>query len=384
MLLVLLALVPATAQQYRFPATDAQLGEWYPTAYRDHGGVDWSCGDIRYSGHRGSDFGGGGFTGMDEGRDVVAAAPGIVMTVEDGHFDRCTTADCAGGGGFGNYVKLRHPDGLNTYYAHLRDSSIAVAEGDFVSCGALLGQMGSSGHSTGPHLHFEVRDIEGASYEPFQGSCSGTDFSMWVDQGSHGGLPSTTCDTSFPSCEPVERLTCGARIDARNDDPGHTDRHQMYGCTTAVYTGPELAYTVVTDRDEPIALRLSGLSDDLDVMVLESTACLGGDCVLRAHADQTDDEAIAWDATSAVEYTIVVDGWQGAVSDFHLEIDCEGADPQGQEPGDSGQTDTGSDGGRIPSESSGCGCSTSPSAPGLPFVMFVSALGWRRRCTIAS
>ena len=78
-----------------------------------------------------------------EGTPVVAAADGIVVAV--GH-----TA-----GGYGNYVVLAHGGGLETLYGHLEMST--VVEGQFVHTGSLIGTEGSTGFSTGPHLHFEVR-----------------------------------------------------------------------------------------------------------------------------------------------------------------------------------------------------------------------------------
>ena len=56
-------------------------------------------------------------------------------------------------GGYGNIVKIRHADGVETYYAHL--SSILVAAGP-VAAGQVIALEGNTGHSTGPHLHFEV------------------------------------------------------------------------------------------------------------------------------------------------------------------------------------------------------------------------------------
>jgi murein DD-endopeptidase MepM/ murein hydrolase activator NlpD len=65
--------------------------------------------------------------------------------------------------GFGNVVVLRHGSGVQTLYAHL--SSIAVRQGQAVGGGALIGRVGSSGRSTGPHLHFEVLH-HGANVDP--------------------------------------------------------------------------------------------------------------------------------------------------------------------------------------------------------------------------
>lgn len=58
-------------------------------------------------------------------------------------------------GGYGNVVIVRHYNGLETVYAHL--SKIKVKEGQVLGAGDLIGLAGSTGHSTGPHLHFEVR-----------------------------------------------------------------------------------------------------------------------------------------------------------------------------------------------------------------------------------
>lgn len=58
-------------------------------------------------------------------------------------------------GGYGTYVVIRHGNGVQTLYAHM--SSLNVGVGDWVNAGAAIGGMGSTGRSTGTHLHFEVR-----------------------------------------------------------------------------------------------------------------------------------------------------------------------------------------------------------------------------------
>ena len=57
-------------------------------------------------------------------------------------------------GGYGKYIKISHDYGYATAYGHL--SSIEISSGDYVSKGQLIGYVGSTGYSTGPHLHFEV------------------------------------------------------------------------------------------------------------------------------------------------------------------------------------------------------------------------------------
>ncbi len=76
------------------------------------------------------------------GTPIVAAAPGVVVS--------------AGwnSGGYGNLVELQHPDGSVTLYAH--NNRILVRRGQEVAQGQQISEMGSTGRSTGPHLHFEV------------------------------------------------------------------------------------------------------------------------------------------------------------------------------------------------------------------------------------
>lgn len=66
-------------------------------------------------------------------------------------------------GGYGLAIDIIHPDGTSTRYGHL--SALAVRAGDVVPAATLIGRVGSSGRSTGPHLHFEYR-IAGAAVDP--------------------------------------------------------------------------------------------------------------------------------------------------------------------------------------------------------------------------
>jgi hypothetical protein len=327
---MLLLISTAFAQDYRFPISQSDASEMYPTAYKDHGGRDWACGSIYYSGHNGSDYGGGGFAGMEAGRTIVAAADGVVVYTHDGEFDECTTGDCAGGGGFGNYVKIQHEDGKYTYYAHMTQWSVAVSTGQAVSCGDELGLMGSSGNSTGPHLHFEVRNSAGTAEDPFDGSCSAPP-SYWISQGSHGGIPGTTCPSSGP-CTPVASLSCGETWSGANNGSGSTDSHYAYGCTEWGYSGSEIAFSVSTPLSETVTLSLTGMSADLDLYVLSSAACDGGGCLGASDEPDASNETVAFGATANHAYTVVVDGYEGAASNFKLSVACEG---KVEEPADS-------------------------------------------------
>ena len=187
---LLCTLFAAHAEAVRFRL--AVVGDpAYPTSYFYHSGQDYMCGNFTYYAHQGSDVGIGGFTEMDKGRDVVAAAGGTVMEAHDGEADRCTSGNCSPPNG--NYVKLKHDDGKITYYLHLRKWSVAVSTGQRVLCGQKIGQVGSSGYSTGPHLHFQVWTPDYGTDDPFAGPCGGP-LTYWVNQGAYMGLPGRTCD----------------------------------------------------------------------------------------------------------------------------------------------------------------------------------------------
>lgn len=207
---ILLVAPAAHATAFRYPST-CHVGCMVVSAYYDYGGVkDWNCGSVTYGGHKGTDFAIlGGFTAMDAGRDIVAAADGEVTYTHDGEFDRCTSGTCAGGSGFGNWVKVKHADGKETYYGHMRKGTVAVAVGNRVTCGQKLGQVGSAGFSTGPHLHFEPR-IGGAADDPFGGgACSGPS-SYWVEQGAYKSLPAQKCEATTPPPPPPNKEPKGA------------------------------------------------------------------------------------------------------------------------------------------------------------------------------
>ena len=93
------------------------------------------------------------------GIDYAAAAGTPVAAAGRG----CVTFAGWDPGGYGNLVIVGHRLGMTSYYAHL--SSIAVARGTCVVAGNRIGRVGSTGNSTGPHLHFELR-LRGAAVAP--------------------------------------------------------------------------------------------------------------------------------------------------------------------------------------------------------------------------
>lgn len=102
-----------------------------------------------FFGHRSNpfDFGGGEFH------------PGIDFKGRKGDPVKCTASGnviyAQRAGGYGNCVRIKHPNGLETWYGHL--SKINVRPGQRVTVGDIIGKVGSTGRSTGPHLHYEIR-----------------------------------------------------------------------------------------------------------------------------------------------------------------------------------------------------------------------------------
>ena len=90
---------------------------------------------------------------------IGAAWDGVVTDVRDGveGFDKIRSA--------GNRVTVDHGDGVVTKYYHLANGSIPVQVGDSVTAGQMIGQMGSTGYSTGAHLHFQL-EIDGVPVDP--------------------------------------------------------------------------------------------------------------------------------------------------------------------------------------------------------------------------
>lgn len=98
------------------------------------------------------------------GTPVVAAASGTVaISSNTCSHNYGKDYSCGCGGGYGNYVMIDHGDGKATLYAHM--STVVVSAGDTVSQNQVIGYVGSTGHSTGAHLHFETR-YYGEKYNP--------------------------------------------------------------------------------------------------------------------------------------------------------------------------------------------------------------------------
>ncbi|BCL18134.1 M23 family metallopeptidase [Micromonospora sagamiensis] len=121
----------------------------------------------------------------DLGDPVVASAPGTVDVVTD-----------LGGTSYGKYVRINHGSGYTTYYAHLNGFNVSV--GQSVGYGKVIGYVGSTGGSTGPHLHYEQRLNGNDIQVRFNGALAlywGTK-TYTSDNGCSSGAGSGTVNTS--------------------------------------------------------------------------------------------------------------------------------------------------------------------------------------------
>lgn len=218
------AVSPAAATQFQYPL------QFSPTAggfalegisnYVDHdmtmGIRDFVCGTRSYDGHQGTDF----FlfpyhwNVMDRSEDrVVAALPGVIVQKSDGAFDR----QCQWSGNPpANYVVISHDNGLLGYYWHLKSGSVTTkAVGTRVALGEPIGLVGSSGFSTGPHLHFEVRNGSNAVIDPYEGPC-GEPTTQWTHQAR--AIDPTLLRIATHTIPPPTPTNCD------NSDPGYATR----------------------------------------------------------------------------------------------------------------------------------------------------------------
>jgi murein DD-endopeptidase MepM/ murein hydrolase activator NlpD len=97
---------------------------------------------------------------LHAGIDIPAPFGSPVRCIDDGVVRKSGTSP-----GYGRYVEVAHPSGLTSLYAHLQETAAGVEPGAKLREGQVLGQVGSSGRSTGAHLHLEIRK-DGVPLDP--------------------------------------------------------------------------------------------------------------------------------------------------------------------------------------------------------------------------
>ena len=201
-------------------------GFHYISAYADHNSAsgaskDYSCGTRSRDNHAGTDFVLAPFpfyflasSSPTYQVEVIAVQPGQVVYTQTAFADNhcaCINTDA-------NVVAVLHSDGSAALYGHFKKNSIVVSVGSTVARGQKLGIVGSSGCSTGPHLHLEVYsdwNVQGSSIDPFLGPCNpNMTYQWWNKQPQDPKQPSIltiatmTVSPTFDFCCTSGLATC--------------------------------------------------------------------------------------------------------------------------------------------------------------------------------
>lgn len=183
--------------------------------------------------------------------NVIASRDGVVADVHTG----CISyGDSSCGTGLGNYVLISHSDGMYTMYAHMHQNTVTVTNGESVRQGQVIGKAGSSGVSTGHHLHFEVRTDINTKVDPLNyvdmanprpaasaGSSNITEFIISFEGGDTDGTTYTVI------CPPGDIPTVGHGITLKNN----LDLFAKYGLSLSStndyynYCGQEMDKSII-------------------------------------------------------------------------------------------------------------------------------------------
>jgi murein DD-endopeptidase MepM/ murein hydrolase activator NlpD len=222
-----------------------EFGAWAISNYIDHNPTqgqlsDYMCGARTYdnasSGHRGTDISSSGIPLVklaQEAIHVTASAAGVIVVKLDGNPDvNCIGTSSESRDGVSvvaNEITVQHADGMRTRYLHLKNDALTPKKvGDSVAEGEFLGILASSGLSSGPHLHFEVRGTANETIDPWAGTCNTTSQGLWQQQEAYK-VPSIL--EVIPSASPPPRAA--------------NNRFEtiLGACANNVYTNqPESAY----------------------------------------------------------------------------------------------------------------------------------------------
>jgi murein DD-endopeptidase MepM/ murein hydrolase activator NlpD len=185
----------------------------FPNSLRDYDNGTRTYDVVGYN-HSGTDYVLYPFAWLKMDNDaveVVAAADGVIVGKSDGNYDR----NCSFSSAQWNAVYVQHADGTVAWYGHLKANSLTPkALGQSVAAGEYLGRVGSSGSSTAPHLHFELRTSNGQNnqmIDPYFGAANPTiGASLWLNQPPyydsallHLGAGNAT--PVFPGCPQLEQ-----------------------------------------------------------------------------------------------------------------------------------------------------------------------------------
>jgi murein DD-endopeptidase MepM/ murein hydrolase activator NlpD len=169
-----------------------------PNAISDH-----RCGPATYDEHHGTDIALKDIVRAEKGVNVLAAMDGTVLRTRDGMDDEIADPEkredlLDSKKGCGNGVIINHGKELQSIYCHLKKGSIKVKEKQRVKSGDVLGQIGYSGATEFPHLHFGVFN-DGKTIDPFLGMTTDQECSESTTEDLWGNRPAYTLNQLFAS-----------------------------------------------------------------------------------------------------------------------------------------------------------------------------------------
>lgn len=242
-----------------------------------------------------------------------------ILAAESGVITLANFAPGSGGfspSGYGNWVIITHSNNYRTLYAHL--SAIFVSVGDTVEQGCLIGYEGTTGSSSGDHLHFEYEypgGTSGNTYTNFK-ECNCIPHRAYNYTSSNSpGLCAGISETLI--CSNATPINCG-QLYANQNNSGGSFAISSYPCAPSTdETGPEKIYSITTTSTGNITATLSNTSystGDVDVHIL--SACDENSCLARG------DFAANYNNAPPGTYYIVVDGFQGDTGPYDLLVNC--------------------------------------------------------------
>ncbi len=248
---------------------DCTLGkDCHIQQYVDHdpgpGSQDFLCQGLSYDGHKGTDIALPTQAEMRAGVSVLAAAAGTVSGVRNNMADvlyTSETAEAIKGRECGNGVVVKHANGWETQYCHLKQGSVLVKPGQKVTPGTPLGEIGLSGQTQFPHLHLSVRH-NGQVVDPFtaatpdQSTCRATATPLWGFDVAYepGGLLATGFSDAVPEYSAVKAGTA-----ARSSLPDAAPALVFWGYAYGGRTGDQLRLSI-SGPDGPFVSHTDDLS----------------------------------------------------------------------------------------------------------------------------
>ena len=234
---------------------------------------DFACGPLSYDGHKGTDFALLNRAQMATGVTVTAAADGVVRGTRDEMPDTglsSATEAMIAGRECGNGLVIDHGDGWVSQYCHMKLGSITVSKGQTVKVGDPLGQVGLSGRSEFPHLHFTVRQGERV-IDPFDpedtATCGAADQTLWAEAPAYvaGGLIGLGFANTVPEFASIKAGTAH-KASLSHDAGALVLWAYMFGTRSGdslrlVITGPEgfsFEHETTLEKTQALSFRAAG------------------------------------------------------------------------------------------------------------------------------